>query len=80
MANPYELRYEIYQQATNRLMDKWNKDHDIWEQFEEWKREQEADGNNVTAISPVAERPKFPEHEEIMVETEKIYEFVQKKN
>jgi len=80
MANPYELRYEIYQQATNRLMDKWNKDHDIWEQFEEWKREQEADGNNVTAISPVTERPKFPEHEEIMVETEKIYEFVQKKN
>ena len=78
MANPYELRYEIYQQATTRLMDKWNKDHDIWEQFEEWKRDREADGNNITAVAPVAKRPTFPTHEEIMVETEKIYKFVQK--
>jgi len=80
MANPYELRYEIYQQATNRLMDKWQNDHSVWEQFEEWKREQEADGNTITAVSPVPKRPKFPEHEEIMVETEKIYKFVQQKS
>jgi len=29
---------------------------------------------------PVPQRPEFPTHEEIIIETEKIYEFVQKKN
>tara|TARA_Y100000310_G_C20189440_1_gene581821 strand:- start:166 stop:408 length:243 start_codon:yes stop_codon:yes gene_type:complete len=80
MANPYELRYDIYQQAQNRLMEKFHNDHDMWYQFEEWRRDREADGNTINEISPVKERPNFPAHEEILVEAEKIYEFVQKKN
>jgi len=77
--NPYELRYEIYQQAQQRLMDKFHNDHDIWYQFEDWKREREADGDKITAVSPVPNRPSFPSHEEILVEAEKIYDFVQQK-
>ena len=38
MANPYELRYDIYQQASQRLMDKFHQDHALWQDFEEWKR------------------------------------------
>ena len=80
MANPYELRYEIYQNASQRLMDKFYQEHALWQDFEGWKREQEADGDTVTAICPVKVRPDFPSHEEILVEAEKIYDFVQKKN
>jgi|TARA_R100000008_G_C3540473_1_gene144478 hypothetical protein len=80
MANPYELRYNIYQDAQQRLVDKFHNDHDMWFQYEEWKREQELEGATVTAKSPVAIRPDFPTHEEILVEAEKIYEFVQKKS
>jgi hypothetical protein len=79
MANPYELRYDIYQQAQNRLMEKFHNDHDMWHQFEDWKRDREADGDNITAVSPVAKRPTFPTHEEVLVEAEKIYKFVQQK-
>tara|TARA_Y100000034_G_C6659379_1_gene288998 strand:+ start:189 stop:470 length:282 start_codon:yes stop_codon:yes gene_type:complete len=80
MANPYELRYDIYQQAQNRLTEMFQNNHDMWYQHEEWKREQEAEGNTVTAVSPVAKRPTFPTHEEILVEAEKIYKFVQQKD
>ena len=80
MANPYELRYDIYQQAQQRLMDKFYQDHALWQDFEGWKREQELDGATVTAKSPVAIRPSFPTHEEILVQAEKIYEFVQQKS
>jgi hypothetical protein len=80
MANPYELRYDIYQNAQNRLMDKFHNEHDMWHQFEDWKRDREADGDVITAVSPVAKRPKFPEHEEVLVEAEKIYKFVQQKD
>jgi|TARA_R100000458_G_scaffold59854_1_gene72224 hypothetical protein len=80
MANPYELRYSIYQEAQHRLMDRFHNDHDMWFQFEEWKREQELEGAKVTAKSPVSLRPEFPTHEQILVEAEKIYEFVQKKS
>jgi len=80
MANPYELRYEIYQNAQNRLMEKFHNDHDMWHQFEDWKRDREADGDVITATSPVSQRPEFPTHEEVLVEAEKIYDFVQKKN
>jgi len=79
MANPYELRYEIYQNASQRLMDKFYQDHSLWQDFDCWKRDQEADGNTVAAVSPISERPKFPSHEEIIIETEKIYKFVQQK-
>ena len=80
MANPYELRYDIYQNAQNRLMEKFHNSHDMWHSFEDWKRDREADGDVITAVSPVAERPKFPTHEEVLVEAEKIYKFVQQKD
>jgi hypothetical protein len=78
MANPYELRYDIYQNASQRLMDKFYQDHTIWQDFDCWKRDQEADGNTVTSVCSVKIRPAFPTHEEILVEAEKIYDFVQK--
>ena len=77
--NPYELRYEIYQQALQRLMDRFYQDHALWSDFEDWKRDREADGEKIIAVSPVSERPSFPNHEEILVEANKIYEFVQQK-
>ena len=80
MANPYELRYDIYKQANSRLMDKYFQDHAIWQDFDSWKRDQEAEGNTVTAKSPVPIKPEFPTHEQILIEAEKIYEFVQKKS
>ena len=79
MKNPYELRYDIYQQAEQRLSEKFSHDHVLWHDFENWKRDREADGDTITAVSPVAERPAFPSHEEILVEAEKIYDFVQQK-
>ena len=79
MANPYELRYDIYQQASQRLMEEYHQDHALWQDFDFWKRDQEAEGNTVTAICPVKVRPDFPTHEEILVEAEKIYNFVQQK-
>tara|TARA_R110000824_G_scaffold200311_1_gene384299 strand:+ start:3129 stop:3377 length:249 start_codon:yes stop_codon:yes gene_type:complete len=78
--NPYELRYEIYQQASQRLSDIFHNDNMQWQDFDCWKREQEADGNTVTAIPPVSVRPVFPTHEEILIEAEKIYDFVQQKS
>ena len=81
MANPYELRYNIYQEAQQRLMEKFNNDHDMWFQFEDWQRGALLDGLKTgTFTNPVPERPAFPTHEQILVEAEKIYEFVQKKS
>ena len=77
--NPYELRYNIYQEAKQSLMDKFYQDHQLWQDFDNWKREQETEGTTVTAKSPIACRPDFPTHEEILTESEKIYAFVQKK-
>ena len=79
MANPYELRYDIYNTAKDRLMDKFYQEHALWQDFDGWKREQEADGKCITAVSPVDKRPEFPTHEEILVQAEKIYDFVQNK-
>ena len=78
--NPYELRYEIYQQAEQRLMEVFHNDNAQWQDFDCWKRDQEAEGSTVTAKSPVPVRPVFPTHEEILVEAEKIYDFVQQKS
>jgi hypothetical protein len=75
--NPYELRYDIYQRAGDRLMEKYHQDHALWQDFDCWKREQEVDGVTVTATCPVKLRPEFPTHEEILEEAEKIYTFVQ---
>ena len=76
MANPYELRYDIYNTAKDRLMDKYFQDNSLWQEFCTWKREQEQDGGNVTDTS-VKLRPQFPTHEQILEEAEKIYSFVQ---
>ena len=74
--NPYELRYEIYNAAKDRLMDKYFQDHSMWQEFDMWKREQEAEGGTVTAVNPIKIRPGFPTHENILEEPEKIYDFV----
>jgi len=80
MKNPYELRYEIYQQAQQRLMDQFYQDHALWQDFQDWKRDREADGTKITATCPIGVRPGFPKHEEILVEANKIYDFVQQSN
>ena len=80
MANPYELRYDIYNTAKDRLMDKYFQDNALWQDFDCWKREQESDGATINATCPVKVRPQFPIHEEILVEAEKIYKFVQQKD
>ena len=78
--NPYELRYDIYNTAKDRLMDKFYQDTSEWQSFHEWKREQEAEGASVTATCSVKVRPQFPTHEQILEEAEKIYDFVQQKD
>lgn len=78
--NPYELRYDIYQQAQQRVMDKYYQDHEQWSNFEEWKRDREAEGETITARPAVPDRPFFPTHEEILSEANKIYDFVQRCN
>ena len=80
MTNPYELRYSIYQGAQSRLVDKFNIDHHMWQEFHYWKREQELEGNKITVVPPIAEPPEFPTHEQVLVEAEKIYSFVQQSN
>ena len=80
MANPYELRYDIYQQAQQRLMDKYFQDHALWQDFDGWKREQEQADAKVTATCPIKVRPQFPTHEQILEYAEKIYDFVQQKS
>tara|TARA_Y100001963_G_C6669906_1_gene394594 strand:+ start:555 stop:797 length:243 start_codon:yes stop_codon:yes gene_type:complete len=80
MKNPYELRYDIYNTAKDRLMDRYYQDNGEWQSFQEWKREQEAEGNKVTAIPSVSSRPSYPTHEEILEEAEKIYTFVEQKS
>ena len=80
MSNPYQLRFEIYQQAQQRLMDSFYQDHALWQDFEEWKRDREVEGAKVTATCPVKVRPQFPTHEDILQEAEKIYNFVEQKD
>ncbi len=75
--NPFELRYEIYQAAKDRLMDKYYQNNSVWQDFDQWKREVELEGGTVTAVCPVKLRPQFPTHEQILEEAEKIYDFVQ---
>tara|TARA_R110001583_G_scaffold24366_1_gene88958 strand:+ start:5796 stop:6050 length:255 start_codon:yes stop_codon:yes gene_type:complete len=83
MANtktPYELRFDIYKTAQQRLMDQYHSDHGLWESFDYWKRDQESQGQTVEHKCPVGEnRPSSPTHSEILKEAEKIYDFVQQK-
>ena len=70
--NPYSLRFEIWQEAKQSLMDKFYTDHEVWTQ---WQFDEQAKGE-----CPVAERPEFPTTETIRNEAEKIYAFVQTKS
>tara|TARA_B100001059_G_C17540981_1_gene430403 strand:+ start:93 stop:311 length:219 start_codon:yes stop_codon:yes gene_type:complete len=70
MKNPYELRYEIYQEAQGRLTEKFHCDHSVWM---DWNRQD----SEFTGKCPVSNRPAFPTHEEILTEANKIYTFVQ---
>jgi hypothetical protein len=71
MTNPYELRYEIYQNARQTLMDKFYNEYEVWNN---WQFDGQAKGE-----CPVTERPLMPTHEQVLVEAEKIYSFVQQK-
>jgi len=72
MANPYELRYSIYNDAKQGLMEKFYNDYEVWNN---WQFDAQAPGD-----CPITKRPEVPTHEEVLEEAEKIYEFVQKKN
>ena len=72
MANPYELRYEIYINAKQGLMEKFYNDYEVWNN---WQFDSQAPGK-----CPVTERPEIPTHERVLEEAEKIYNFVQKKD
>ena len=76
MSNPYEMRYDIYNSAKDRLMDQYHQDHALWQDFQEWMRGCEQEGHTVTLECPVSSRPKFPDHEDIVAEAKKIYSFV----
>lgn len=65
MSNPFELRFNIYRQSEDRLLQKYYSDVSIWEAGKER-------GEN-------SRRPTFPTHDEILSEAEKIYDFVQDK-
>ena len=71
MTNPYELRYDIYNNARTALAEKFYNDYEIWNN---WQFDQQAQGE-----CPVKERPELPTHEEVLVEAEKVYSFVQQK-
>ena len=66
MSNPFELRFNIYRQSEERLLQKYYSDVSIWEAGKER-------GENSS-------RPIFPTHETILAEAEKIYAFVQTKD
>ena len=70
--NPYSLRFEIWQEAKQGLMDKFYADTEVWK---EWKYED----NNLQGECPIKEKPMFPTNEQITEEADKIYAFVQKK-
>ena len=73
MSNPYQLRFDIWQQAQGVLMDKFMNDHDVWNNWQ-------FDGHNTTIECPVKERPVFPTNDQIREEAEKIYNFVEQKD
>jgi hypothetical protein len=75
MANPYELRYSIYNDAKQGLMDKFYNDYEVWSNWQFDTIEPHMAGE-----CPIKQRPTTPTHEEVLVEAEKIYSFVQKKD
>jgi len=72
MSNPYQLRFDIWQEAKSNLLDQFYADNEVWQNW------QSAD-NHMVGDCPVKKRPQFPTNEQIREEAEKIYDFVQQK-
>ena len=72
MSTPYDLRFEIYNAAKDRLAEQYYQDRESWIEYNRINSEFEGD-------CPVKSHPSFPTHEQIREEAEKIYEFVQTK-
>ena len=73
MSNPYQLRFDIWQQAQGVLMDKFHNDYEVWHNWQ-------FDGHSTKIECPVKERPVFPTNDQIRKEAEKIYNFVEQKD
>ena len=71
--NPYELRFSIWQEAKQSLMDRFYNDFEVWNNWT-------MDTENHLGDCPITERPICPSADEIRVEAEKIYSFVQTKS
>jgi hypothetical protein len=71
--NPYKLRFEIWQEAKQGLLDQFHVDNELWSNW------QFAD-NHMMGECPITSRPVFPNNEDIRTEAEKIYNFVQTKS
>jgi|TARA_Y100000310_G_scaffold183933_1_gene184081 hypothetical protein len=72
-SNPYTLRFDIWQEAKQNLMDRFYADREDWTNWNSTDIEMVGD-------SPVPERPICPTAEQIQDEAEKIYAFVQTKS
>ena len=71
--NPYELRFSIWQEAKSSLMDRFYNNFEVWNNWN-------LDDNTMSGECPITERPVCPLADEIRVEAEKIYVFVQTKS
>jgi len=79
--NPYELRFDIYSAAENRLQQRY------CDELDDFRRNAEiihnsSDNINNLAISDTTTniRPKFPSLEEVFDEASKIKSFVENKD
>ena len=72
MSNPYQLRFDIWQEAKQGLMDAYYSDYEVWNN---WQFDPSAKGD-----CPIKSKPAFPTNAEIRTEAEKIYDFVQQKD
>ena len=72
MSTPYDLRFEIYNAAKDRLTEQYYQDRESWQEWNRINSEYKGD-------CPVKNHPIFPTHEQIRKEADKIYEFVQTK-
>ncbi len=72
-SNPYTLRFDIWQEAKQSLMDRFYNDFEVWNNWQ-------FGGEEMTGDCPVAERPICPTAEQVQEEAEKIYAFVQTKS
>jgi len=73
--NPYELRFDIYSAAENRLQQRY------CDELDDFRRNSNDNINNL-AISDTTTniRPKFPSLEEVFDEASKIKSFVENKD